>query len=49
MADQKPDWEASYDIMGKVLIKLGKYSKAKVALTKAVSETHCTATVCWIL
>ena len=32
-----PDWDAAYDIMGRVLIQLGNHSEAIVALKKAVS------------
>ena len=37
-AGQFPDWEPAYEITGKVLIKLGRYSSAKKALEKAVSN-----------
>ena len=36
-AEQLPKWEPAYEIMGKILISLQKYSKAKLALNKAVS------------
>ena len=33
-----PEWESVYDIMGKGLIKLGKYSEAVTALKKGVRQ-----------
>ena len=36
-AEQEPDWEHAYDIMGKVLHKLGNRTNAVKTLKKAVS------------
>ena len=45
----EPDWEEAYNMMGKCLVKLKKYSDGVTAFKTAVSDIECNAQSCVVI